>query len=66
MSFEIQVKDMTCGHCVQTITHAVQSIYPSAQVQADVATHRVKIHGEVDQAAVLQAIGDAGFTPESL
>lgn len=64
MTFEIQVKDMTCGHCVQTITKAVQSVNPAAQVHADVATHSVKINGEVDQAAVLAAISDAGFTPE--
>ncbi len=66
MSLDIQVKDMTCGHCVQSITQAVQSVSPNAQVQVDLATHRVQIQGEVDQVAVLGAITDAGFTPESL
>ncbi len=41
---------MTCGHCVKTITQAVQSVDAAAQVQAELATHSM-----VDAAAQVQA-----------
>ena len=38
-----EVKDMTCGHCVSTITKAVEAADPGARVQIDLAAHRVQI-----------------------
>ena len=40
-SFDIP--NMTCGHCVRSITEAVQAVDPAAQVQADLANHRVHV-----------------------
>jgi copper chaperone len=58
------VTDMTCGHCVSTITRAIQAIDPDAQVRADVATQRVHIEPSRASAAQLgEAIKDAGYTP---
>ena len=37
------IPDMTCGHCVRTITQAVRSIDAAAQVQADLATHSIRV-----------------------
>jgi len=59
------IKDMTCGHCVASVTKAVQAADPAAQVQAQLSEHRVDIAG--NQASVEQlreAIAAAGFTPE--
>jgi copper chaperone len=62
ISFEVQ--DMTCGHCVRTITQVVQALDPKAQVQIDLATHRVAIEAaQVDATALGDAIREAGFTP---
>jgi copper chaperone len=62
IAFEVQ--DMTCGHCVRTITQAVQALDPKAQVQIDLATHRVAIEAaQADAAALGDAIREAGFTP---
>ena len=36
-----QVNDMTCGHCVATITKAVRSVDHGAKVEIDLAAHRV-------------------------
>jgi copper chaperone len=58
------VNDMTCGHCVGSITQAVKAVDPGAQVHADVATHQVQI--EPTQASAEQlgdAIRQAGYTP---
>jgi len=62
MTFE--VKDMTCGHCVSTITQAVRAVDPGATVQIDLATHRVTIDPtEADAAELSDAIQKAGYTP---
>ena len=38
-----KVDDMTCGHCVSSITQAVRAIDPTARVTVDLAMHRVQI-----------------------
>ena len=61
-SFE--VKDMTCGHCVSTITKAMRAVDQGAKVQFDLATHRVTIDPtEADAAELSAAIREAGYTP---
>lgn len=57
-----QVIDMTCGHCVKTITNAVHAIAPDSTVQCDVATKKVVVEGEHDALKVESAIRDAGYT----
>ena len=62
-----EVKDMTCGHCVSTITKAVKTVDPDATVQIDLAAHRVSVDSTAAQAAALsEAITDAGFTPVAI
>ena len=59
-----EVHDMTCGHCVSSITKAVRAIDPGAQVSVDLATRRVRIGAtESDTAALRDAIRGAGYTP---
>jgi copper chaperone len=58
------VKDMTCGHCVATITKAVQAADPQARVDIDLAAHRVRIEpAEADEQALAAAIREAGYSP---
>jgi copper chaperone len=59
-----QVNDMTCGHCVSTITKALKAVDKDARVQIDLATHRVHEELASTQAGELaEAIKDAGYTP---
>jgi len=59
-----EVKDMTCGHCVSTVTQAVKSVDKTASVHVDLNTHRVEIEANAANAQTLQAaIADAGYTP---
>jgi copper chaperone len=59
-----QVNDMTCGHCVSTITKAVKAEDKDAKVQVDLATHRVVIESVTATAQELQnAIAEAGYAP---
>ena len=64
MSIEFQVLDMTCGHCVKTITGAVMAAAPGASVAVDLPTHRVTISGTDQADKVEAAIRDAGYEPQ--
>jgi copper chaperone len=62
-----EVKDMTCGHCVSTITKAVKAKDPGANVKIDLATHRVEIDSSGIHAAQWgEVIKDAGYTPVAI
>jgi len=61
-----QVIDMTCNHCVKSITNSVHSVAPEAGVLCDVSTHTVSVSGEHDPKRVEQAIKEAGYTPIKL
>lgn len=59
-----EVKDMSCGHCVATITQAIQQADPQATVQVDLARHRVSVEpARADEAGLRDAISEAGYTP---
>lgn len=61
ISFE--VNDMTCGHCVSTITKALKAADKDARVHIDLATHRVQIESTTADAEELaDAIRDAGYS----
>lgn len=38
-----EVKDMTCGHCVSTITKAVRAVDKEATVRIELQSHQVQI-----------------------
>ena len=62
-----QVNDMTCGHCVATITKALKAVDADAVVQIDLAAHRVDVaSSRADAVALGAAISDAGYTPETV
>ena len=60
---EIKVPDMTCGHCVSTITKAVKALDAAAQVDISLAEHRVRVESKATKEALLHAISEAGYTP---
>lgn len=60
---ELEIIDMPCGHCVASITKAVENVAPEASLEFDLPTHRVKISQATDAAAIELAIREAGFDP---
>lgn len=61
-----EVNDMTCGHCVSTITKALMAVDPSAELRFDLAVHRVEIEsGDGEAEAFRQAIEASGYSPVS-
>lgn len=59
------VDDMTCGHCVATLTRVLREADPAAQVEIDLARHLVQVEGgALDASRVAALITEAGYTPE--
>ena len=59
-----QVNDMTCGHCVGTITKALKGADSDAKVQIDLSSRRVLVEPKMAGVAGLaDAIKEAGYTP---
>lgn len=57
------VEDMTCGHCVQTITQALNTLDPAAIVAIDLPSKTVEVTSGAGDEAVAGAIRQAGYTP---
>ncbi|WP_019142960.1 heavy-metal-associated domain-containing protein [Noviherbaspirillum massiliense] len=60
---EFQVEDMTCGHCVSTITKAIKGADANASVEVDLAKHLVRVEGSAGGEEIADAIREAGYTP---
>ena len=62
---EFKVEDMTCGHCVSSVTKAIKTVDPAASVDIDLPNHLVKVgSSHVEDNAIEDAIRDAGYSPE--
>jgi copper chaperone len=61
MTLELTVPDMACSACSDTITQAIKSIDPTAQVEADPKTKQVTVATQASESAVRQAIVAAGY-----
>lgn len=61
----LKVPDMSCGHCVASISASVGKVPGVQGVDVDLGTKRVEVAGEgLDPAAVAVAVRDAGYEPE--
>ncbi len=58
-----RVEDMTCNHCVMTVTKAVKALDGAARVDIDLPAHAVKVESARSAAEVEAAIREAGYTP---
>jgi len=66
MSLQLTVPDMACAACSETITKALKTLDPAAQVTADAQTKLVTIETQQPEIAVKQAIVAAGYSITSV
>ncbi|GGC12070.1 heavy metal transport/detoxification protein [Oxalicibacterium flavum] len=59
--YTMQVENMSCGHCVNAVTKAVQAVDAQAAVNVDLAQKTVKVESGAPLDAVAAAIVDAGY-----
>jgi len=55
------VEGMTCGHCELSVREEVQELAGVESAQTDRTTGRLTVRGEVDDAAVREAVETAGY-----
>ncbi|MCU6500271.1 cation transporter [Rugamonas sp. A1-17] len=59
--YQLQVENMSCGHCVGAVTKAVQAVDTAAKVEIDLASKTVRIDSATPLAPLKSAIADAGY-----
>lgn len=60
---ELTLPTMTCGHCVSVVTKALKNADPKADVQIDLASHRVRVETAEDRQTIESAVTEAGYQP---
>lgn len=61
MSTVYSVPGMSCGHCVNAITTEVTQVAGVENVEIDLETKIVTVHGDADDGAIRAAIDEAGY-----
>lgn len=56
-----KVSGMSCGHCVRSITQAVQALDPAAEVQVELAEGEVRVASQQSPEQLAAAIRAAGY-----
>ena len=59
---KLNVPDMTCGHCVKSISAAIQSKYSSARVVCDLASKTVEVEKGPSAQELQDTLQEAGYS----
>lgn len=59
--YELQVEEMSCGHCASTVTKSVQAVDAQAKVEVDLAQRKVRVQSTEELNKIAAAIVAAGF-----
>ncbi|SEN82705.1 copper chaperone [Loktanella fryxellensis] len=62
---QIHIDNMTCGHCVKSVTEAIHAVDPLAQVEIDLTDKRVAVTSAAAASAITAALDDAGYPPRT-
>jgi copper chaperone len=61
MTSTYAVAGMTCDHCVRSVTDEVSEVPGVTAVEVDLAGGLVTVQGDADDAAVRDAVAEAGY-----
>jgi copper chaperone len=59
--YEFDIPDMSCGHCVGTVTKAIQSVDPAAVPDVDLGKRKAKVETKASPEAIGVALDEAGY-----
>lgn len=62
MALKLQVPDITCSGCSETISEAIKTMEPDAKVEVDVEGKTVTVESAASEETIKQAITAAGYT----
>ena len=60
---QFHIENMTCGGCVRSVTKAIQSVDPAAEVSADPSTHKVDVKSVAPSERLTAALTEVGYAP---
>ena len=60
---QFHIENMTCGGCVRSVTKAIQSVDPSAEVTADPASNKVEVKSAASRDRLVAALTEVGYAP---
>lgn len=60
------VEDMSCGHCVNTVTRAIEQTDPDATINIDLESKVVAVDSTADDEGLRQAMRSAGYEAEPI
>lgn len=60
---ELNLPDMSCGHCASTVVKTCKSVDPVAKIEVDLHSRLVKIESAEDPQDFADALGEAGYPP---
>lgn len=60
------VPDMSCSHCVRTVTQAIQTLDPQAQIHADIGAHTLNVETTRAPAEVERSLQAAGYPAQQI
>lgn len=58
---QFHIETMTCDGCVRSVTKAIQSVDPAAQVTADTDTHTVQVTTSAPRPAIEAVLAEVGY-----
>lgn len=58
----LHVENMSCQHCVNAVTRALQALDAAAHVEVDLASKQVRAHGQFSEDAVIAVLADADYS----
>ena len=59
--YQLTVEGMSCGHCIASVTRAVQALDAEAKVDVELATQTVRVDTTAELADIKHAVAKAGF-----
>jgi len=60
---QFHIENMTCGGCVRSVTKAIQSVDPDAEVNADPDARKVDVKSSVARDKLVNALTEVGYAP---
>jgi copper chaperone len=61
MTKTLQIKGMTCEHCVRAVTKALQGVTGVDKVSVDLGAGRARVDGPADGTSLVKAVEKQGY-----
>ena len=62
---KLEIKGMSCGHCVGAVTRALEGVAGVESVEVDLERAEARVEGRADAAALIAAVVDEGYEASS-